>query len=187
MDSGKTWTTILPYDSASGQIENGAFLDSEAFVFTYNKPYDYSTKDYGATWTKDTMFKYFQPQSVSFPTPTKAYFLGTDTTSSALVLLVDSIPQPVAVIKPPPNSVSLLPQDEASFTVYSDKSSLNFEVTPPSAEQRTIEVIDLLGRRCASIAVPANSTSSRLALSTLQPGSYFARLGTAVVKFNIWE
>jgi hypothetical protein len=100
---------------------------------------------------------------------------------------VDTIPPPAVVVKPPPNSVSLAPQDETNFIVYSEKSSLNFEVTPPAAEQRTIEVIDLLGRQCASIAVAANATSSHLAMSALQPGSYFARLGTAIVKFNIWE
>ena len=192
VDSGKNWKGVVPYDTLAGSATVATFYDSVGFVFRAIEAKVLETTDYGATWASSTLplpaggtkADTVTPVAASMPSPRVAYLLANDAFSTTDVMMQIEIPPSGST---GPGVVSVAPQDETSFTVYSDKSSLTFEASPPAPEQRTIEIVDLLGRKCATIAVPANVTSSHLASNTLQPGSYFARLGTAVVKFDIWE
>jgi len=187
VDSGKNWKSVVAYDTGAGPATVAAFHDSVGFIFRANKGIVYQTNDYGVTWasshlpdvsTSDTI----SPIAASMPSSRVAYLLGTDANNGVDVMMKIKLTPPVA----PPQGVAEAPNDEINFRVYSDKSSLIFDA-PPADESRTIKLVDLLGRECASINLPPSATSSRLALSTLRAGSYFARLGADIVKFNIWQ
>jgi photosystem II stability/assembly factor-like uncharacterized protein len=188
IDSGKHWTSVVPFDTLAGPPYVATFNNSVGFVFREFEAKVLETTDYGKTWTSSnlplpaggTKADTVTPVAASMPSPRVAYLLASDAYNSTDVLMKFEFPTG------PKQGVSLGPQDERSFAVYADQFWLNFDASS-APEQRTIEVVDLLGRECASIAVLPNSTSSHLALRTLHAGSYFARLGSAIVKFNIWE
>ena len=79
----------------------------------------------------------------------------------------------------------MAPGGSSQFSAATQGNAILF--TANSADRaRTIDVLDVLGRACASITLPSGATTAQLAASVLRAGSYFARLGGVVVKFAVW-
>jgi photosystem II stability/assembly factor-like uncharacterized protein len=192
-DSGKHWATVVPAD-AKGSIVTAAFRDSLAFAFRDNSapikssPIVFSTRDNGLTWKSDTLPRIstdsLVPMSASMPDDTEAYVMATDPSTSNIVLLK-------IVIHTPTQSggnggVAMAPSEASQFSAATEGNSILF-TAKASDRPRAIDVMDILGRVCASISLPSGATTTQLPVGSLPPGSYFARLGGATVKFAIWN
>ncbi len=182
-DSGKSWTNVLPDASADvsyGAIETVCFSGPRGFAFADNSNV-FETTDYGANWQGPTSTS---PNSTgvgsfsSMPSPTVAYVSGLSSNGSSNVLLKIELP--------PLPSVVLPASPAENFHVASNGATLYFTAAA-AAEPRSIEILDVLGRECASLPLAAMSARAELIPGTLRPGSYFARLNNAVVKFSVWQ
>jgi len=191
MDSGRTWTTILHDDPASGDIVAGAFRDSAGFVVRDIYSTSYRTMDYGATWFEqrlaDSVMRGVDPDYgihlLSMPNTSRVFFLGQHPGDGVIEVMKLTIPKPatssggggVAMVSHAPEGMSLTVQGgSVYFTVCA------------TAERRTLEIRDLLGRSVVTSDVPSMATTIGVPASTFTAGSYFARLGESVVKFVIW-
>ncbi|MFI5201948.1 MAG: WD40/YVTN/BNR-like repeat-containing protein [Candidatus Kapaibacterium sp.] len=186
-DSGKTaWTRVVQPDR-NGVIQTMAIHDSIGFVFRQDAPVVLSTRDYGVTWKSDTLPRVgsdsVQALAASMPSDSVAYLSAVDPFTTTNVLMKIKIPQPAKT----GNGVVMAPGNNASqFSAAMEGTAILF--TAASADRaRSIDVMDVLGRACASITLPPGATTSQLRAGTLPPGSYFARLGSAIVKFAVWN
>ncbi len=187
-DSGKSWVSVIPYSTVGGPAYVGAFHDSLGFVFRENAPVVLFTRDYGVTWKSDTLPRVGQDSvqalQASMPSDSVAYLLAVDPSTTTNVLMKIKIPRPT------PSGgggvVAMAPSNNTQFSAVAAGNSILF--TANSADRsRTIDVMDILGRACTSVTLPPGATTSQLRLGALQPGSYFARLGSAIVKFAVWN
>jgi len=183
-DSGKHWYLVLQDESPDlsyGAIESVCFSGPRGFAFADNSNV-FETTDDGATWkaSSSTSPDVTGSGSVSsMPSPTVAYVTGTSADGSTNVLLKIQLPPVVG------GGVST-PQLLDDFHVASNGAGLIFIATPVS-EARNIEILDLLGRDCASLMLAAMSARAELRPGQLRPGSYFARLGNEIAKFSVWQ
>lgn len=185
VDSGKHWVSVIPYDPYALAATVATFHDSVGFVFRANAPVVLHTTDYGATWKSDRLPKVGSdtvlPKAASMPTSTEAYLLGQLQQTTNVLLKIAFPPAPQQI-----NGVALARSENGEFSALTQGSAILF--TANSADRaRTIDILDVLGRPCTSITLPSGATTSQLSMSQLRPGSYFARLGGAIVKFAVWN
>ncbi|HZK77241.1 MAG TPA: hypothetical protein VFD13_10060 [Candidatus Kapabacteria bacterium] len=183
-DSGKTWNLVLPDadpQTSYGAIETVCFSGPRGFAFADNSNV-FKTTDYGADWQDGPTTSPSATGVGSFssmPSPTVAYVSGASADGSTNVLLkIDLPPLPINEVSPP--------LSENDFRAASNGSIISFTAAA-AAEPRSIEILDVLGRKCASVPLAAMSTSSELANGKLRPGNYFARLGNQIVKFAVGQ
>lgn len=80
----------------------------------------------------------------------------------------------------------MAPDESGQFSATTQRNAILF--TANSVDRaRTIDILDVLGRTCASITLSPGATTSPLPMGMLRQGSYFARLGSMVVKFAVWN
>jgi|GEM_PF-1630943 len=187
-DSGKTaWTRVISPDK-NGNIQTMAINDTMGFAFRSDAPAVFMTRNFGATWKSDTLpragIDSVLAVSASMPSDSVAYLLAVDPSSQANALLK-------IVIHTPTQSggnggVAMAPSEASQFSAATEGNSILF-TAKASDRPRAIDVMDILGRVCASISLPSGATTTQLPVGSLPPGSYFARLGGATVKFAIWN
>ena len=185
-DSGKHWATVLPDDpngTTYGTISCACFHGYRGFAFGDNSK-DFQSLDYGASWhefTNTLTYTTFPNESVtptltaSMPSDTVAYMMGQS--GSGIALLRVNLPSEAVAQIPAPVQEALEISQSGTLLEFTALSN---------ATQRTIEIYDVLGRKCAEVPLTSLSTNAVLPASTLQPGSYFARLGNSVAKFIVW-
>ena len=185
-DSGKTaWARVVSPD-ANGNIQTMAIRDSMGFAFRSDASVVLSTRNYGMTWKSDTLQHFannvVQAVTASMPSDSEAYLLATDPQSDNLLLKI-------VIPSPPPSgngAVAMAPSEASQFSAAMEGNLILF--TANSADRaRTIEVMDILGRVCAVLSLQPGATTSQLSSASLPAGSYFARLGGAIVKFTVWN
>jgi hypothetical protein len=193
-DSGRTWKPVVkagPSDPAffpsTGDITTACFRDNLGFAFEDLGSICYATTDKGATWipaltTNATQTRTLQSASAaSFPAQTIAYALGTDSASSPAVMLLK-----IDLPAPPQKGVAAAHRQQNDFTAAVNGQLISF-TAPALPETRSIEIMDLLGRPCASVSLTPHAQTATLSRNTLRPGTYFARLGSALAKFTVWN
>ncbi len=189
-DSGTKWVPVLPADTFQS-IVTVAFHDSVGFAFRSNTEADtlkvpvfHMTKDYGKTWITDTLPRfgvdYITPISASMPNDSVVDLMGSTAGGSKILerLTLHTSSGGGQGI------VSIAPVSSSSFTAAVNGNSILFSASAGVAP-RTIEVMDVLGRICATVSLAPGANSGELSANQLTPGSYFARLGDQMVKFSI--
>ena len=188
-DSGKHWSTVLPDDESGsyGTISCACFHGYRGIAFGDNSK-DFQSLDYGASWhaftdtkvsgTSYTTFPVTAPiayETCSMPSDTVAYMMGQNGNDIALLR-----------VNVPSEAVAQL-QTSVQEPLEVSQSGTRFEFSAAAEPtERTIAVYDVLGRKCAQLPLAAMSTRAMLPASSLQPGSYFARLGNSIAKFIVW-
>ena len=179
---------VIANDSAAtaGAASVGAFYGDTGFVFLQNDPTVLMTMDAGVTWTSSRLPKLSNGDSVGpiaayMPSQYVCYLLAIDNPfQTADALLKISFPKPSG-------QQGLVQTDAAPaipFTAVYGTDAITFTMAT-APEARSIQILDVLGRDCASVAITPNAASGQLAISVLRPGTYFANLGGSVVKFAI--
>ncbi len=190
VDSGVNWTPVVTADT-DGTIQTMTMNDSVGFAFrpgaapVYDTPVVLRTTNFGASWKSGTLPRSagdrVQPLAASMPSPYVAYLLATDLATSSNVLMKLAF----YPVKQNNGSVAIAESGNNQFSAAIQGNSILFQ-TNSADRARTITVMDILGRDCASVTIPPGSTMSELPMNMLQPGSYFARLGNAIVKLAVW-
>jgi len=158
-------------------------------VPTGSVPVVLSTRDFGVTWHRDTLPRAtfssdsLIPLSASMPSDSEAYLLATDPFASTSVLLN------IAIHSHPTGGggngvVATAPAASTTFSAAANGNEIIF-TAPTAPEQRTIQIMDILGRVCASVSLSSGAHTGTLPMNELRAGGYFARLGNQVVKFTI--
>jgi hypothetical protein len=117
------------------------------------------------------------------PSQYDCYLLAYDNNQTEDVLMKITFGKPTAG-----GGGNSVVQTEAVQTIPFAATLGNNAVTftmPPASEARSIQILDVLGRTCASLPIAPSSSSGSLATDILRPGTYFAQLGESVVKFVI--
>ncbi len=193
LDSGQHWTTVVAADT-NGTIATMTMNDSMGFAFRTALAdtlpnIALSTRDYGAHWKSNTLPRitsnFLVPQSASMPSDSVGYLMALDGGSFDLLQIV--IHSPGYYIQGGGgNGVSLAPTETSAFSASTNGNEIVFNAASAQGT-RTIEIIDILGRACASLSLPPGANMSALPMNELRAGGYFARLGNQVVKFSIWN
>jgi hypothetical protein len=182
-DSGKTWTTVVPYDVNAEAATVGAFYDDSGFIFRTNAQTFLMTTDYGQTWSSPSRLPgtdSLTPLVASMPSPYLAYLLAFDNTQTGNALLKIEFAVPGGVkVGVRENDIHAIP-----FAAAYESNAISFTMSP-TPEARSIQVMDVLGRACTSLALAPNVVSSQLPTNALRPGTYFAKLDGSMVKFMI--
>ncbi len=189
IDSGKNWTCVIP-DVGAGPATVGAFYGDTGFVFSGIQPTVFMTGDAGVTWTASRLPNAVNksaadsvtPLSASMPSQYVCYLLANDNNATADFLLKISFPIPTG--GGGTGAVQTETIETTPFEAVYGTDAITF-IMAPAPEARSIQILDVLGRNCASIAVTPNAASGQLPTSALRPGTYFANLGGSVVKFAI--
>src|SRR5579883_156191 len=189
-DSGRTWKSVVSYDTSAGPASVATFNGKMGFAFRQNEPIVLATTDYGATWastrlpTAGSPNDTLTPVAASMPSGRVAYLLASDAFATSDVLLKIPIPQSNGGGG---NGVVQNQEGEKISFAASVQSPWIILSADPEAMNRSIQVVDVLGRPCGSVDLMAGTSEARMLLSNLHSGDYFARLGNAVVKFTVWE
>ncbi len=187
-DSGKTWTSVVPYDTNAGPVTVGAFYDDSGFVFRQNEPIVLMTTDYGVTWTPSRLpddgspADSVTPLAASMVSSHLAYLLAFDNNATSNVLMKFGFGPPKDTTSGDvvqANAAEVLP-----FSAMLANSAVQFSMAP-ATESRSIEIMDVLGRTWTTLSLASNAGSAFLPTGELSTGTYFARLGTSIVKFAI--
>jgi len=187
VDSGKHWKSVVPYDTSAGPASIGAFYDDTGFVFRQNEPIVLMTTNGGISWTSSKLPTFggtddtvAPPRAASMPSAYTCYLLTFDINKTADVMYK------ISFTKPGGNTggVTADGAPEIPFAAMFGNNAITFTMEP-APEARSIQVMDVLGRTCASISLTPNATSGKLGISSLRSGTYFAELGGSVVKFVI--
>jgi hypothetical protein len=190
VDSGQNWTCVIP-DTGGGPAAVGAFFGDTGFVFHGIKPLVEMTTNSGISWTQSRLPNAINgspadsviPLAASMPSQYDCYLLATDNNSTIDVLMKIAFAKPIDT-----SGGEGVVQTEATqaipFAAVFGGNTITFTMAPAS-EARSMQVLDVLGRECASLAIAPNGTNSLLATSALRPGTYFAVLSGSVVKFAI--
>lgn len=181
-DSGNSWTTVLPDDQTEesyGVISAACFHGNRGFAFAdgSGKGFmgSFETTDAGATWPQVLPTSPYIPSTAcSMPSDSVAYVIASD--SNQIVLLK---------IELPTESVKDDRDSAIALSVTSNGLDLLFS-TKSQETERTIEIYDVLGRKCTELPLGPMRTTTSLRERALQPGSYFAQLGNSVAKFIVW-
>ncbi|HET6400311.1 MAG TPA: hypothetical protein VFH95_02840 [Candidatus Kapabacteria bacterium] len=186
VDSGKHWVSVVPYDASAQAATIAAFHDSVGFVFRANAPVVLHSMDYGATWKSDRLPKVgadtILPLAASMPSSTEAYLLGQLQQTNNVLMKIAFPPAP----QQNNGSVAMAPSEDGQFSAAMQGNAILFTANS-AARPRTIDILDVLGRVCTSISLPPGATTSQLSSGLLRQGTYFARLGSAMVKFAVWQ
>lgn len=189
-DTGKKWTNVLATDPIAGPSVAGAFYHDTGFVFRTNGKVANMTTDAGATWTQQTLPKFGKdqllPVMASMPSPYRAYLLGVDTSLSNNVDGLLSIQfQKIDTSQGGGNGVvDERNSSEISFTVSMNGSMASFTMQS-AAYPRTIEIQDVLGRPISNMQITPGMGNASFQTQNMAPGTYFARLGSSIVKFAV--
>jgi hypothetical protein len=187
-DSGKNWKCVVPYDSAAGAPVVGAFYDDTGFIFLGIEPTVMMTTDYGVTWTSSRLpnnggvADSVTPLAASMPSAYTCYLLAADNNQTDEVLLKISFAVPVDTGGK--NGVAVNNIQEIPFAAAYESNDISFTMAP-APQARSIQILDVLGRTCATLVLAPNASSSQIATSALRTGTYFAKLDGSMVKFMI--
>ncbi len=191
IDSGKTWTCVVPCDSSEGAATVGAFYGDTGFVFTGIQPNVFMTTDFGVTWAKSRLpnngpvSDSVTPLAASMASPHACYLLAADNFQTSDVLLKIAFAKPADTTGGGGgDAVQENPTVATPFAAMFGNNAITFTMAP-APEARSIQILDVLGRNCKYISLPSYATNSQMANSELHSGTYFARLGGSVVKFAI--
>jgi hypothetical protein len=191
IDSGKKWTSVAPYDDTAGPATVGAFYDDTGFIFRSIEPIVLMTTDAGLSWTSSRLpnnggssADSVTPLAASMPSAYECYLLGADNSATTDALLKIAFTPPTVSGGGGSGVVQTEPVQAIPFAAVYGSNAITFTMAPAS-EARSIQILDVLGRTCQSISLPANAMNSQLATSALRPGTYFAQLSGSVVKFAI--
>jgi photosystem II stability/assembly factor-like uncharacterized protein len=182
IDSGKTWKGVVAYDTAAGSASVGAFYDDSGFVFRANNLTVLMTTNAGVSWSSSVISNpdSLTPLSASMISPYLAYLLAFDNTQTGNALLKIEFEKQSG----PPQGVNQGSSSTIPFAATYGNNEIVFTMAPAS-EARSIQVMDVLGRTCASLAIAPNAGSSQLGTTALRPGTYLAELSGSMVKFAI--
>ncbi len=182
IDSGKTWKSVVPYDTANGSAVVGTFYDDSGFVFRANNLTVLMTTNSGISWSSSVISNpdSLTPLAASMVSPYLAYLLAFDNTQTGNALLKIEFEKSSG----PPMGVNEGPSGSTPFAAIYGNNEITFTMSPAS-EARSIQVMDVLGRTCASLALAPNAGSSQLGITSLRPGTYFAELSGSTVTFVI--
>ncbi len=178
-DNGTTWAyTWDKSKDTLGDALTGCFGGKHAFVFTDLAAHVLESTDYGVTYVQ-----YALPDSIgpvaSAITSRSAYVVGVDFSGHDVLLRAD-----LPVKQSTGGGVSWAAQSSTPFTASVEGQVITF-TSLASTTARTIEVMDVLGRSSYSLPLASNFEMARMSRTALRPGTYFARLGNACVKFTI--
>jgi hypothetical protein len=191
VDSGKNWTCVIANDSVAtaGAATVGAFYGDTGFVFLGIVPTVLMTTDAGLTWASSRLpnnggsADSVIPIAASMPDQYDCYLLANDNNATTDVLMKIAFAVPTAgsggngVVQT--EAVPVIP-----FAAVYGTDAITFTMAP-APETRSIQILDVLGRSCASLSIAPSSSSGQLATDELRAGTYFAQLGESVVKFVI--
>ncbi len=188
-DSGKNWEQVLSDDPSgqTGTISTACFHGERGFAFGDNS-IDYQSLDYGASWRQFTNTvangTSYSTYELSAAVPSATSFMPSDTTvftleqGSSLTLLRLAVPPaPPSVVQTPARVEERLEAMQRGLFVQFSSA--------PEADARNIEIYDVLGRECATLPLAPNSKSAMLSARLFLPGTYFARLGNSIAKFDL--
>ncbi len=190
IDSGQHWTSVVPYDTLAGSPVVGTFFNDTGFVFRSIEPLVLMTTNAGVSWSQTRLpnngstADSVTPLSASMPSSHVAYLLANDYFATADVLLKIEFATPVDTGGGKDGVVDENTAPSIPFAAIIGTNNITFTMAAAS-DARSIEVMDVLGRSCATISIAANATRTQLPSSELRSGTYFAQLGGSVVKFVI--
>ncbi len=193
VDSGQHWTCVIANDTSTGAgpAAVGAFYGDTGFVFLGVQPTVLMTTDAGISWTSSRLPNNINgtsadsviPLAASMPDQYDCYLLVYDNNAVADGLMKIAFGVPVAgsggngVVQT--DAIPAIP-----FAAVYGTDAVTFTMAP-APETRSIQILDVLGRTCATLPVAPSSASGQLATDELRAGTYFAQLGESVVKFVI--
>jgi hypothetical protein len=191
IDSGKNWTCVIP-DTGDGPATVGAFFGDTGFVFHGLQPLVEMTTNSGVSWTQSRLpnnvggtADSVTPLAASMPSQRECYLLANDNNATTDVMMKIAFAKPIDTSG---GGGSGVVQTEVAtaipFAAVFGSNVITFTMAP-APEARSMQVLDVLGRECASVTIAPNGTNSLLATSALRPGTYFAVLSGSVVKFAI--
>jgi hypothetical protein len=146
------------------------------------------TTDGGVSWTSSRLPN-FGADSVgaiaaSMPSQYACYLLAADNpfqTDDVLMKIAFAVPVDTGGHN---GVVQNTTSQTAPFSAAYESNAISFTMAP-APDARSIQILDVLGRTCASIALAPNAASSQIATSALRTGTYFAKLDGSMVKFMI--
>ncbi len=192
VDSGKEWTCVIP-DTGAGPAAVGAFFGDTGFVFHGIKPVVEMTTNSGVSWTQTRLPNAISssaadsvaPLEASMPSQYECYLLASDNNSTIDVMMKIAFVKPIDTSGGGGEGVVQTDVSPAiPFAAIYGSNTITFTMAP-APEARSMQVLDVLGRECASVTIAPNGANSLLETSALRTGTYFAVLSGSVVKFAI--
>jgi photosystem II stability/assembly factor-like uncharacterized protein len=160
-DDGMSWNYLSSiYNS---HIQTTFFSDNVGFTVEG----DYSTSDYGRTWSKEDIPALARVKQFSVPS-TRVAFCITDSE-----IFKTDLSNSVTML----SSVTTL---QILFNPVYSHADFTFETV---AVPTSLEIFDALGRRVMAETIPAGTTSYRADVSRVAAGVYLARIGVKAVRF----